>query len=155
MDKDMKELTREELEQAAAEYGVSFDGSVNDDELREQLTDAMEAAEPLTAEEIAGLDRERLKEIAEGIKLSYASNISTEKLKALIKANLFPEETPEGKEEPALKTKSIEIWANEKNTPSWLFAGLKQAQKWASGKFVAESEYDEGLEKLKSRPLGR
>lgn len=44
-----------------------------------------------------------------------------------------------------VEKKSAELWAKEKNTPNWLFAGTKALHAWPVGKELTAADYDAAI----------
>ncbi len=46
--------------------------------------------------------------------------------------------------------KPIEKWAEEKGVEAWWLAGAKHMHRWAEGKEVSESDFDEAIDAIKN-----
>jgi hypothetical protein len=48
----------------------------------------------------------------------------------------------------------VETLAEEAGIPAWELAALRVGMKWADGKQVAQTEFDDALNRLRTRPQG-
>jgi hypothetical protein len=58
------------------------------------------------------------------------------------------------KKPAAAPRKTVEVWAAEKKTPAWLFAGAKAGNRWPIGRELEEAEYDQAVHAAANVKIG-